>query len=182
MISAQIEEYKVVLPQLEDKNEEMITRIEQELGKQIEQKSIKEDCLQMVERQRVLQAEFKQMKSRRTQLVADIALWEERNLKLKKQVSTRVKKERKEVRKLIMCAANGKKSKASHNLSITSKSTAATSMSRNTTAFGSTWHPNNGQPMQSVTSEDAQLRSLRYVKRELQKSKDVVLEAIQMLE
>jgi len=52
----------------------------------------------MVERQRVIQGEFKTLKKRRTQVIADIALFEERNIQLEKQVSKLVNKERKQVR------------------------------------------------------------------------------------
>jgi len=41
----QIEEYKIVLPQLEEKNETIARNIQIELEKQIALKAIKEDCL-----------------------------------------------------------------------------------------------------------------------------------------
>jgi len=79
-----------------------------------------------------------------------------------------------------MTAAKGNKSKSSHNLSLASKSTAATS--RNS-AFGSTWHqPTKSKEKTTNATDDMQIRTVRYVKKELEKSKNTVLEAIQMLE
>ena len=80
----------------------MVGLIEAELAKQIELKGSKEACLAEIERQKALQREFKALKRQRVVAVANVALWEERNSKLGKQVGAYVDKERQRIRKLII--------------------------------------------------------------------------------
>jgi hypothetical protein len=87
----------------------MVGLIEAEVAKHVELKAVKEACLAEVERQKALQREFKALKKRRVVAVANVALWEERNFKLSKQVDAYVDRERKKIRNLIIAESSAPK-------------------------------------------------------------------------